>query len=206
MGDDPWALDITADDTKLVVGCEDSHEAWFIDTGDGLTHSLVLNSLADPRDVDILDQAGLAFMTGGQITGADPIYVLDIATESLLLILDAPGSNANVIAVQRQMHGDLTDATEAPARLVDLRAWPNPFNPETEISLTMKRGGFAELRIVDVEGRTQRRLAAGHLDSGEYRFSWDGFDDEGRTLASGLYFAVLMTEHGRESLKLVLLK
>jgi len=206
VGDDPWAVDITADDAKLVVGCEDSRDAWFIDMENDLVHSLALAADADPRDVDILDAAGLAYLCGGQVSGGSPVYVLDLASEALLRTLFVQGANTNVVAVQPQMPGDVSGAPVTPAAAPRLSAWPNPFNPTTEISITLDRAGQAELRVLDCSGRLLRTLASGRLEAGEHRFEWDGRDAAGRRQPSGLYLAVLDGERGGASRKLVMLK
>lgn len=103
VGDDPWGLDITADGNHLVVTLEDDGIVQIIDTRTRVPVTVTLDAGADPRDVDILDASGLAFVTGGQVgvspSVRSPVYVIDIATATLLGSFDAPGSNTNVIAV-----------------------------------------------------------------------------------------------------------
>ncbi|MBC8365825.1 beta-propeller fold lactonase family protein [bacterium] len=206
VGDDPWGVDVSADGSMLVVACEDSHEAWIIHTATGQSNSIILNSLADPRDVDILDEDGLAFLAGGSITGADPIYVLSLSDEIIVGILDAPGGNTNVIAVQAQMHGDGTDVVELP-RVLNLSAYPNPFNPKTEIHFTLKRGGSVSLAVFDTTGRRQRRLiSASEMSAGDHSIVWDGRDDSGEKVVSGIYLLSLQSAELNEQRKLVLLK
>lgn len=93
---------------------------------------------------------------------------------------------------------------------VRLAAQPNPFNPTTSISFMNPDEGRIRLAIYDVSGRLVRILADGELPAGRAHVSWDGRDDEGRSLASGVYFARLTGRAGERSLsgmgKLVLLK
>ena len=84
-----------------------------------------------------------------------------------------------------------TGAPEVAAASCQLRAVPNPFNPRTEIVLTLPRAGRAEVRIHDVLGRTVKRFAVGEVTAGEHRLAWLGTDDRGRDVASGAYFASL---------------
>lgn len=65
---------------------------------------------------------------------------------------------------------------------------PNPFNPSTTITFSLAEGGAAELRVFDVRGRNLRVLAAGDLPAGEHSVTWDGRDDDGRPVPSGIYF------------------
>lgn len=70
-----------------------------------------------------------------------------------------------------------------------LPAQPNPGRLWTVLRLELPAAAAAELRILDVTGRTVRRLAAARLEAGVHAFEWDGRDDGGRALGSGVYFA-----------------
>ncbi|MBN2171191.1 MAG: family 43 glycosylhydrolase [Candidatus Krumholzibacteriota bacterium] len=87
----------------------------------------------------------------------------------------------------------LTGAGSAPApgaaRL--LAPHPNPFNPRTRLRYELVRAGRAELVVLDARGRAVRRLFAGDLPAGPGFFTWDGRDDAGRSLPSGVYLARL---------------
>ncbi|RPJ48527.1 MAG: T9SS C-terminal target domain-containing protein [Candidatus Latescibacterota bacterium] len=83
---------------------------------------------------------------------------------------------------------------------------PNPFNPETKISYELDAATEAELRVFDSSGRLVRTLVSGQQDAGEYSIVWDGTSDDGRSLASGVYFYELSTDRGRESRKAVMVR
>ena len=74
-----------------------------------------------------------------------------------------------------------------------LRLFPNPFNPRTELQFTLDRPGRIEVEVFDLKGRRVRRLASGDFGAGDHRVLWDGLDDAGRALSSGLYFVRLST-------------
>jgi hypothetical protein len=76
------------------------------------------------------------------------------------------------------------------AGVLQLEAWPNPFNPQTEIHFRLPRAGRVDLDIHDARGRLVRRLiSGGQYESGPGVAVWDGTDDTGRALPSGLYLA-----------------
>jgi hypothetical protein len=75
---------------------------------------------------------------------------------------------------------------------------PNPFNPVTRISFELRTGGETKLRIFDAAGRRVRTLMTGNLDPGTYVAVWDGTDDGGRTVGSGVYFYEL-SQAGRKT-------
>lgn len=65
---------------------------------------------------------------------------------------------------------------------------PNPFNPTTRIGFELKSGGAVALTIFDVTGRKVRDLVQGDLSVGDHEFLWDGTDNDGRAVSSGMYF------------------
>ncbi|MBN2565580.1 MAG: M6 family metalloprotease domain-containing protein [Candidatus Eisenbacteria bacterium] len=84
---------------------------------------------------------------------------------------------------------------------------PNPFNPTTTIAFTVPDGADrVELTIYNVAGQAVRRLVDGVLESGPGKEVWDGTDDAGRSLASGVYFARLSVDNEAVVRKMTLLK
>lgn len=71
--------------------------------------------------------------------------------------------------------------------------YPNPFNPETWIPFRLAEDCRAEIRIYDVNGRLIRRLSLGHLDPGRHQVRWDGRNELGERVSSGIYFYQLIT-------------
>ncbi len=86
-------------------------------------------------------------------------------------------------------------------------AYPNPFNPVTRLSFSTDRERALRLEILDLRGRRLRIVAEGSFANGEHSFQWDGRDDRGRVLPSGVYLARLVGDDGFEDRqKLTLLK
>lgn len=84
--------------------------------------------------------------------------------------------------------------------------FPNPFNPETTISFDIPSPGPANLSIYNVKGQLVRTLTEGNLDFGRHSVVWDGTDNSGRTVTSGLYFYRLTSNGHSESRKMMLMK
>ncbi|MBD3219739.1 T9SS type A sorting domain-containing protein [bacterium] len=85
---------------------------------------------------------------------------------------------------------DQTAAVEPdrPTRAVRLvGAEPNPFNPRTSVVFTLERSTHVVLRVHDVRGRLVRTLHEGSLPAGRHQLDWDGRDDAGHALGSGVY-------------------
>jgi hypothetical protein len=76
---------------------------------------------------------------------------------------------------------------------------PNPVRPAATLSFRLPRAGFADVSLYDVSGRKVRTLAGGiWMTEGEQRLPIDGHDDDGRALASGVYFYRILSA-GAES-------
>lgn len=68
-------------------------------------------------------------------------------------------------------------------------AYPNPFNPRTDIRFGLAEGGSVVLEIMDTSGKRIRMLSDGkYFTAGSHQLTWDGTDDTGRTQPSGVYF------------------
>ncbi len=82
--------------------------------------------------------------------------------------------------------------------------YPNPFNASTAISYQVPAPVTATLTIYDVLGRKVRCLVEGHREAGHHTALWNGRDDHGKELKSGVYFCVLEAGSCRETIKMVL--
>ena len=85
-----------------------------------------------------------------------------------------------------------------------LQAWPNPFNPQTTIVCSLASGGVLDLSIFDAAGHKVRDLGGNYLSAGEHHLDWDGRDNRGRNLPSGVYLVRAATGTAVTSTKLVL--
>jgi len=95
------------------------------------------------------------------------------------------------------------------AAAASLQCYPNPCNPRTTVSLDLPVRGAATCRVelFDVRGRRVSLLHDGPLTgAGPHAFSWDGRDDDGRALSSGVYLARAVADGVRTSGKVVLVR
>ncbi len=88
------------------------------------------------------------------------------------------------------------DGIEPAAARATLAAWPNPFNPSTTIRWALPGPGELRVEAFDVKGRRVRRLFDGPVATTSGSLNWDGRDDGGRALPSGLYLLRLSSERG----------
>ena len=84
--------------------------------------------------------------------------------------------------------------------------YPNPFNPVTQIVYQVPESGQVRLVVYNLLGQEVRRLVEGRVSAGFYQAVWDGRDDRGRSVSSGLYFYRMEAEDFSQVRKMVLLK
>ncbi|RMI05045.1 MAG: T9SS C-terminal target domain-containing protein, partial [Calditrichaeota bacterium] len=84
--------------------------------------------------------------------------------------------------------------------------YPNPFNPETQIEFSIPKAEMVSLKVYDVLGREIQTLVKGRLTPGKYQIRWDGRDQHGQPVASGVYFYRLKTRDFAQIRKMILLR
>lgn len=73
-----------------------------------------------------------------------------------------------------------------------LSVWPNPSSGSTEVQFGLPRAGFAGVEIFGADGRRVRALGNQEVTEGRHSVRWDGRDDQGSRVSSGVYFVRLM--------------
>jgi len=84
--------------------------------------------------------------------------------------------------------------------------FPNPFNPSTTIEFNLAKASFTRLEIYNVKGQLVRTLAREELRTGKYELVWNGRDDTGCEVSSGIYFVKLSHDGKSYSRKMMLMK
>ena len=102
-------------------------------------------------------------------------------------------------------------AYEMPTETALLMNYPNPFNPETWIPYQLAEETIVTLTIYDARGALVRRLGMGHQSAGYYTsyrraVYWDGRNESGELVTSGLYFYQLATPSFSQMGRMVILK
>ena len=92
------------------------------------------------------------------------------------------------------------------ARLVGIRAWPNPFHDSTTLRFALGRAARVRIEILDAAGRRVRDLGSRLLDAGPQVIGWDGDDDAGRKVGPAIYLMRVTTPEGAIKGKLVRLR
>jgi glucose/arabinose dehydrogenase len=84
--------------------------------------------------------------------------------------------------------------------------YPNPFNPSTMISYSIPKAGYVKLQIFDITGKQIRSLVNTNQQPGKYDISFNGKDEYGNSLPSGIYFYSLSSEKFNETRKMLMIK
>jgi len=111
-----------------------------------------------------------------------------------------------VAAVPPEIPTLVVDTPAMPASFALAQNAPNPFNSQTRIDFDLNRAEVVDLRVFNLLGQTVRTLVAGSLSAGRHSVSWDGRDQSGADLATGVYVYRLQTTEGHQSRNLLLLR
>ena len=99
-----------------------------------------------------------------------------------------------------------TAVTAAPMRTELHQNYPNPFNPVTTIAYDLRAPAQVELTVYSVRGERIRRLVGRQQGAGRYTVTWQGVNDAGQPVASGVYFYKLVAGDYVNTRKMILLK
>jgi len=128
-------------------------------------------------------------------------------TCNLLVRSDDPDSVIVIVPVLVIAVDTGVDDGDIPREYELLGNFPNPFNPVTEIRYALPRPATVSLTVYDLSGRVVRRLLVSESQAeGRYAVLWDGRNDRGVSVSSGVYFYRLAADGDALSRKMILLK
>lgn len=93
-----------------------------------------------------------------------------------------------------------------PAEISLEQNYPNPFNPSTIISYTLPKQDHVQIKIFDVLGSEVLNLIDEQKPAGKYSILWNGVDNNGKQVTSGIYFYTIRTKEFKKTKKMVLIK
>jgi len=112
--------------------------------------------------------------------------------------------------------GIAAETGKYPSQFILFQNYPNPFNPSTNLGFQIPQGGrsdfskgargFVTLEVFDVTGQKVATLISKELPPGEYEVRWDGRDDAGQKVGSGVYIYRLRAGQFEQSKKMLLLR
>ncbi|MFC1572962.1 FlgD immunoglobulin-like domain containing protein [Candidatus Eisenbacteria bacterium] len=153
-----------------------------------------------------------------QVGGEQSVYFLPgierLSFEDDTLVVMSDGGvdtypTENITRIEFELNfSDVQDPEGAAAIVKALHLFqnqPNPFSPETRIEFDFPQAGPVELAIYSVNGRLIRKLLDEERTAGSHSATWDGKDDAGKKVASGVYFYGLTAPGIKESRQMILL-
>jgi photosystem II stability/assembly factor-like uncharacterized protein len=173
------------------------------------------------RDVDFSDdlhgvivgfvQVGLNVTSDGGLTWEQVEYPWENAPQAAACLPDGflvCGTGSAVLRGRDVSATGVSDDSLPGAGSVSslVKVMPNPFNPTARIHFIVPVAGHLRLAVYDVGGRRVAALISRSYPAGEFEATWDGKDDLGRPLASGVYFVSLEGRGFSATTKLLLLK
>jgi len=157
---------------------------------------LVDVALLGSRSVGLAGEGDLAIVRFRRLAEGDPAV--------RLAAVDARNADNRPVVIGGSAGGE--PGVAVPRATALLANVPNPFNPTTRIPFTLAGDGAVDLAIYTADGRRVRTLAAGVRSAGAYDATWDGVDERGGRVSSGVYFVRLVTRDATLSRPIVLLK
>jgi len=99
-----------------------------------------------------------------------------------------------------------TDETIPSVETLLLQNYPNPFNPDTTISFLLEKTSFVNLDVFNVKGQLVKVLVANYKTAGKHHILWNGVDNQGIPVTSGVYLYRLKIDNYTQTKKMVLLR
>jgi len=137
--------------------------------------------------------------------------VYDSSTDQIVDIL----STEDLVTGEVYGINGLVDLETAPCTAIDpvmsvpvvlMQNYPNPFNPTTFINFNVKAKGFVELYIYNIKGDLVKTLVKGYQAPGTHIVNWNGTDDNGKSVSSGVYFYKVKSGSYTSTKKMILIK
>ncbi|UCC43041.1 MAG: S8 family peptidase [Candidatus Zixiibacteriota bacterium] len=163
---------------------------------------------ADHSNVDDGANGDMLFVVGSDAINLAPF---DSAEVTFALVagatVDELFDNAEQAALRYFVVTNVEEPTgNLPDGFVLHQNYPNPFNPTTTIRLELSRSADVNLEVYNLLGQRIRGVYSGTLGSGLHTFIWDGLNDRGKQVATGVYFYRLETGGSAKTRKMVLLR
>jgi hypothetical protein len=117
-----------------------------------------------------------------------------------------PEVEGNPIQLKGGAGNGPNDQVQVPTHYSLNQNYPNPFNPSTTLAYSLKEAGRVTINIYNVLGQNVKTLVDEYQDAGEYTKIWNGDDDSGNDVSSGVYFYRIKAGDFSDIKKMVLMK
>lgn len=128
-----------------------------------------------------------------------------VINETITITSNDPANAVSIINISLQVV-DNDDPSVSPM-ITKLEAnYPNPFNPETTIRFSTKEAGIVSLKVYNLRGQLVRNLVSSNLPAGKHSIVWNGLDNNGNSVSSGVYLYRMDSANYSKTLRMILMK
>lgn len=97
-------------------------------------------------------------------------------------------------------------SNEIPDRFTISQNYPNPFNPSTKVNFSIPKAGDVSIKIYDINGQEVYTLVSQKMNPGKYEATWNSVNNQGNSVASGVYFYRIISGDYVEAKKMILVR
>lgn len=170
--------------------------------GDSLVYSVRLFNGSIDTTIAGLKAPELRFNGKDILRGATTYHWLAYAHDAEFTTASADTFSFTTVAVTAVENR----AGQLPTSFALEQNYPNPFNPSTTIDFALPQAGEVSLAVFNSNGQLVKRLVAGRMPAGRHSMVWDGTNDQGERVATGMYLYVMQAGKFTAQRKLVLAK
>ena len=187
---------------------------------DNLRHSVEQNTVIltwdRPRDIEDFSNDGLIgyHVYRDNVALIEIPHVAEYYTDTLLIsgeytysvLAEYAIGKSETISIEIQFTVSDTDEV-TPINITTLKGnYPNPFNPETTINFALSNPGHVRIDIFNIRGSFVKTLVNADMLQGEHTVVWNGLDNSGHQVSSGVYFYQMKTNDYSSIKRMVLMK
>ena len=157
--------------------------------------------------VDVNPDSGFILITSSHLTDSNDddlnLKLIPDTKQRYSIEIAIQGSDMDANVIQKR---SLVELLPIPTSFSLSQNYPNPFNASTTIEYGLPKDSDLSISIYDIRGRFVRDIYSGENQAGYHVTHWNGHNDQGQNVASGLYFIVLHTPEYRMARKALILK
>ena len=146
-----------------------------------------------------LDSDGDGVTNGAELQDPSGSWSIGQAQPGTLSLVTNPGDATSTDVI------DLGLAS-TPSEFDLAQNYPNPFNPDTQIRFFLSKSNFVNLEVFNVRGQKIKELVSKQFSAGIYSVEWDGTNDLGEPMRSGVYMYRIQTEQFTDIKRMILMK
>ncbi|MHB2150960.1 FlgD immunoglobulin-like domain containing protein [Calditrichota bacterium LG25] len=200
-------IDVTVHPGALPAGVSDAVQRYYTITASGLENfdlDLTLSYKDSELNNQPEEQLRLLRQEGIHWTG--PFFTAADTAANWVRAEHITALSNWILTADTTLVGIASSGDARPLTFQLYSAYPNPFNPATTIRFDVPRAAVVEVAVYNMLGQRVRTLVNERLAPGEYRIQWDGRNQQGGVLPSGVYFVRMKAERFTAVRKVMLIK